>query len=570
MAVFFNGQRLVTPTTASAINDDAMQSQNLTVGNAIAYVGKSTGGTPKKAMAFGSPEQARRVLRGGELLDSVMKAFDPSPDTGAPSTVYAVRVNPAMQAKLALKDSESQAVINLTSANYGMADNLIKVKVESGAISGKTVSVSYGTEYIHGDNLGRGAFTVKYTGAEETATITVAADKLSLIAGAGSAVDIAFSEFATVASVVDKINSLGGYTAQVMDRSDNMATMNGLDFVSEQSVKTEAYTVRADLQAIVDWFNSVAFEYVTAERAEAVGTLPANIPYTFLSGGTDGNTVTTDWSDALVSLQNKDVQWISATSGDAAIHAMIDTHVDFCSGTLRRERRAILGTDIGTSNVQAMEAAKALNSKRTSLVHIGHYTYDLNGKLVLRAPYMTAALIAAGFAGSNPGTPMTNKSLKVQGLERDLLNPTETDELLLGGVMPVENTDTGYKVTQSITTWLGDDKYNNREQSCGAALDFTVRNVREALDILRGSKSNPLLLSRGASIAKTTLAELAREEPQGPGVLAGDEKSPAYRNISASIQGDVLRVQFECSPVIPNNYILVTVYAKPYSGSTTA
>lgn len=570
MAVFFNGQRLVTPVTASAVNDDAMQSQNLTVGNALAIVGKSTGGKPKTALAFGSPEQARRALRSGELLDAVMKAFDPSDDTGAPSTVYAVRVNPAVQSVLELKDAADAAVINLTSANYGQADNLIKVKVESGAISGKTISVSYGTDYLHGDNIGRAALSVRYTGSETTAILAVAADKLTLTAGSTEPVEIAFADFSTVASVVDKINSLGSYTAQVLDRSDNMATLNGLDFVTAQDVKTAVYTVRADLQAIIDWFNSVAFEYVTASRPAAVGKVPANIPYTFLAGGTDGNTITTDWYDALVALQNKDVQWVSAASGDPAVHALIDTHVDFASGTLRRERRAILGTALGTTDAQALEAAKALNSKRTSLVHIGHYAYDLNGQLVLREPYMTAALIAAGFAGTNPGTPMTNKSLKVQGLERDLLNPTDTDELLLGGVMPVENTDTGYKITQSITTWLGDQKYNNREQSCGAALDFTVRNAREALDVLRGTKSNPLLLSRAAAITKSALTQLAREEPQGPGVLAGDAASPAFRNISAAIEGDVLRVQFECSPVIPNNYILVTVYAKPYSGSTTA
>ncbi|WP_288075275.1 phage tail sheath subtilisin-like domain-containing protein [Pseudomonas sp.] len=570
MAVFFNGQRLVTPVTASAVNDDAMQSQNLTVGNALAIVGKATGGKPKTALAFGSPEQARRVLRSGELLDAVMAAFDPSDDTGAPSTVYAVRVNPALQASLALKGAANATVINLTSANYGLSDNQIKVKVETGALSGKTISVAYGTDYLHGDNIGRAAFSVQYTGAEATAKLSVAADKLTLTAGATPAVEIAFADFATVASVVDKINSLGGYTAEVLERSDNQATLNGLDFVTDQDVKTAVYTVRADLQAIIDWFNNVAFEYVTAARPDAVGTLPVNVPYTFLTGGTDGNTITTDWYDGLVALQNRDVQWVAAATGDAAIHALVDTHVDFASGTLRRERRAILGTGLATTDAQALSAAKALNSKRTSLVHIGHYKYAINGKLELRPAYMTAALIAAGFAGSNPGTPLTNKSLKVQGLERDLLNPTDTDELLLGGVLPVENTDSGYKVTQSITTWLGDEKYNNREQSCGAALDFTVRNVREALDVLRGTKSNPILLSRAIATAKSTLTELAREEPQGPGVLAGDDASPAFRNITASIEGDVLRVQFECSPVIPNNYILVTVYARPYSGSATA
>nr|MCU0383927.1 hypothetical protein [Cyclobacteriaceae bacterium] len=63
---------------------------------------------------------------------------------------------------------------------------------------------------------------------------------------------------------------------------------------------------------------------------------------------------------------------------------------------------------------------------------------------------------------------------------------------------------------------------------------------------------------------------LALPEPQGPGVLAGDDESPAYRNIRARLEGDVLRVEFECSPVIPVNYVLVTIYAVPYSGAATA
>lgn len=570
MAVFFNGQLLVTPTTASAINDDAMQSQNLTVGNAVAYVGKSAGGKPNTVLSFGSPDQARRVLRGGELLDAVIKAFDPSNDTGAPSTVHAVRVNPAEQAALVLNSAPGVAAINLKSANYGLPDNLIKVKVESGAISGKTVSVSLGNDYIHGDNLGRAALSVHYTGAETTALMDIAADKLTLTAGATPAVEILFSTFGTVASLVDKINSLGDYTAEALERSENKATPNGLDFVAAQDVKTAEYTVRADLQAIIDWLNGAASDFVVAERAATAGAVPSNIPYTFLSGGTDGLTTATEWGNGLVTLQTKDVQWVTVVTADPAMHAMLDAHVNFCSSTLRRERRGIVGMDTGTTDDQAIAAAKALNSKRTSLVHIGHYTYDLDGKLVLRPAYMTAAIVLAAFAGVNPGTPLTNKSIKVQGLERDLLNPTDTDPLLLGGVMPIENTESGYKVTQSITTWLGDQKYNNREQSCGVALDFTVRNVREAVDVLRGGKQNPLMLSRTISIAKTALAELAREEPQGPGVLAGDKDNPPYRNVRASIAGDVTRLEFECSPVVPNNYILVTVYAKPYSGSASA
>ena len=79
-----------------------------------------------------------------------------------------------------------------------------------------------------------------------------------------------------------------------------------------------------------------------------------------------------------------------------------------------------------------------------------------------------------------------------------------------------------------------------------------------------------MVLSRAISIAESTLRELARQEPQGPGVLAGDEANPPYRNIRATLEGDVVRIEFECSPVIPVNYILTTVFAVPYTGSATA
>lgn len=98
MAVFFNGRLLVSPVTASVVNDDAMRNQNLTVGNVVALVGRSTGGAPKTALRFGSPQEARDVLGSGELLTAVLAAFDPSSETAGPSQVVAVRVNPAAQA----------------------------------------------------------------------------------------------------------------------------------------------------------------------------------------------------------------------------------------------------------------------------------------------------------------------------------------------------------------------------------------------------------------------------------------------------------------------------------------
>lgn len=119
----------------------------------------------------------------------------------------------------------------------------------------------------------------------------------------------------------------------------------------------------------------------------------------------------------------------------------------------RKERRCISGTDVGTSDAAAIAAERVLNSDRSSLVHLGFYDYDANGKLVLFPPYILAAMLAGCFSGVNPGTALTNKSFKARGLERKLRNPTDTDQLIKGGVLCVEDANGVYKVVQSITTW---------------------------------------------------------------------------------------------------------------------
>ena len=571
VGVFFNGNKLVTPTTASRVDVSAMQDTNVAGANTLVIIGKATGGKPQSVLSFGGPEAALATLRGGELCDAVVSAFSPSEDTGAPGTVLAVRVDPATQASLTLKNGTDADVITLTSVNYGLLDNQAMVKVEDGTDAGKMLTWFDGETYLHDDNVGKDVLSIQYAGAASSATVLISKDTLTLtLDAAPTAIDL--NTYKTVADVANKINTLSGFTATVLNGAGTDVALGNLDFVTVAAdVKTAAYTVTADLKAVVDWFNNVAGSVITAVKIADAGTLPANIGYTSLSGGTIGVSTTEDWTDALTLLQAEDVQWLAACSGDASIRAMVDAHCLYCTNTLSKERRAVLGTGLATSDADAILAAKSLNSKRSSLVHIGHYQYNaVSGLLELRPAYMTAVLIAAGFAGMDPGNAMSNKTLKVQGLERKLLNPTDTDKLLLGGVLPIEDTPQGYKVTQSITSWLGDGNYVSREQSCGFALDYTVRASRDALDVLRGQKQGPLLLSRAVAITETTLKQLAKAEPEGPGILSGDAASPAYRNITASISGDVLAVQYECSPVIPNNYILVTVYAKPYSGTATA
>jgi hypothetical protein len=571
MSVFFNGRLWTSPATMSAVDDSAMANQNLSVGNVVALIGQSSGGQPNTALSFGSPDEAKATLISGDLLTAVLKAFDPSSETDGPSEVIAVRVNPAVQASLSLLDSSSAAAVNLVSTDYGLYTNQIKVKVEPGSTTGLKLTTQFGNDYYLGDNVARNAFSVQYAGGALTATMSITGTSLVLQAPSGNTVaTVDLNAFPTVQQVVDKINSYAGFTASVVDGNGASTALNGLDYVTAVDVKTSAYTATANLQAVVDWFNSTGEGFITATRANNAGKVPVAVGFTYLTGGSDGTVTMNEWSNAYTTLQTADVQWVTPISSNPAIWAMNDTHCAFMSNIARKERRGIVGMASGSTDSAALAAAKALNSDRTSLVHLGFYDYDANGNLVLQPPYILAALLAGAFAGVNPGTALTNKAIKVRGLERNLRNPTDTDALINGGVLAVENTSSGYKVVKSITTWLVNDNYNRVEVSCGVAVDFVARNVRQALDVLRGQKGTPIVLSRAVSIADSTLRELARPEPQGPGVIVGDKASPAYRNIKASLEGDVLRVDFECSPVIPVNFIPVTIHAVPYSGSASA
>jgi hypothetical protein len=569
--LFFNGRLYTSPAVVSAVDDSAMADQGASVGNSLLLIGTSTGGAPNTVLKFGSPAEAVSALRGGELMEACRKAFAPSAETGGPATVYAIRVNPAVQSTLTLNDASSVPTIQLSTDDYGLYTNNIKVKIESGTNQGLKLTTQLGNDYTSADNVYRNAFSVQYTGAAASATISVTDSLVNVYAPAASLVAaIDLTQFQTIQQVVDRINAISGFSATLLDGNGALAALNGLDTITAQDVKTSLYTVTANLQAVVDWFNSPSSPYVNATRLVGSGKVPAIMPFAYLAGGSDGITTNSQWSDAFTTAQTADVQWLTALSSNAAIAAMADAHAQYMSTVARMERRAISGTALGTTDAGAIQAAKAVNSDRSGLVHLGYYGYDINGKYTLFQPYMTAALVAAGFAGLSPGETMTNKSLAVSGWERTLRNPTDTDALILGGVIPVESNSRGYMVTKAVSTWLTNKNYNRVELSCGTAVDYTLRSVRDAVAPMLGKGGTPLTLAAIHARAESALRLCATAAPGGPGVLVGDKTNPAYKNLTVSLSGDQVAISFQASPVIPVNYEAITMYAVPYSGTASA
>lgn len=577
MSVYFNGRRLVTPTAESAIYDGGLASVSPgRANNIVAILGTSEGGIPKEPMFFDSPVTARRRLRSGDLLRAVEKAFNPSAETGSPYRVAAVRVEDADQATLTLKDGSGNDVIVLTSVDYGAHTNGIKVSIAAGSSTGKRVAVQQGQDYYTKDNIARTPLTIRYSGAQASATATVTATTLVLKAPSDSSspITLTLAEYANVRELADAINAHSGFSAVAITPAAPVAL--SLDGMAATTCKAVDLAIKADLQAVIDFFNGGARELVTATRASGALAVPANLSTTYLAGGSNGTApITQDWQDAFDALQQIDIQWVVPLSASDAIWAMADAHVQFMSTVGKSERRAFVGGDVVSGTLasgiaDAQEAAVALNSDRTALVFPPILDYDDNGNLVPYPAYFLAAQIAGGFAAINPGNTMTNKVLNVYGLDPVVSSIYDSDSLIESGVLGVRRSKRGFIVSKACSTWLSNDNHNRVEISTGVALDFVARTVREALEIFVGRKASPITLHEAISTAESVLRELARPEPVGTGVIVGDDTSPAYRNITAEIQGDILRVWFECSPVTPINFVLVGVYARAYSGTATA
>jgi hypothetical protein len=695
---FFNGRLHTTPIAVSAVDDTAMAPQNPAVGNNMAIIGMSDAGQPQKAITFSTPREAETVLRGGELLVAVRKAFSPSPQTNGPNKVTVVRVDPATQSSLTLLDAGGNDSIVLTSELYGIYANMIRVEVTEGSDFGYKLTTRLQQTFYVADNVAREAFTIRYTGAASAADVTVTATQvrlrtpapslvLSNPASVSSGATVTFTRTAavqartsttrlevpttglyagmgvtgtnvpanttivavvdhntvtlsaaptaelpaaqvltftttatttaastnsttlaldaasvsvgmtatatgipgstTVASVnggtitinlndtptfqhvVDRINSQAGWTAVLSLGSALFTANRGLDGLIAVDAKNSDVEVRADLQACIDYFNSNAEGFVRAERPLSA-TLP---PDTFsgskyLSGALALAPNPGDWINAFDVLTNEDVQHVVPLSASVAVHMAADAHVSFMSDAGRKERRAYVGPASGLSVDQVKLLSHAIASDRTAMCWPGHFDTDrVTGVRTLLPPYMTAVLVAGGFAGLNPGNAMTNKPIRASGLEVNPSFPADTDTLIMNGICTLENTPRGIKVCRSVSTWLANDNYNRVEISCGIATDYMVRAVREALEPLVGSKASPQIMARAAAITESVLTGLARPEPSGPGVIVGDENSPAFRNIQCEIEADILRVSFEASPVIPLNFIAIAVSVVPYRGT---
>ncbi len=570
MPFYFAGRSYLTPTIVSSINESALADTAVALSDNLAIIADCPHGQPGVVMEFASPSDAAAVLVSGEALTAVQRAFDPSAETGGPSTVYFVRVGQATQSTGTLLDANAVVAMNLATTDYGIQSVGAQIKVQAGTSKGRKITVKQNGVTYTGDNLYLAPLSIKYTGVGSTPRVQVNVGDVTLRVSGNVVATLPFTQYSTVQALVDAINAVPDFAAVVGTGQGSATTAALFDITTNVDV-TNSVDLTAINTAVAAWINSAQEPTImNATMVYGAGAIAVGTTFTVLTGGTSPAVSNQDWSNAFDLLQTADVQWIVPLSSAASIHAMASAHVDFMSTVGRAERRALCGMALATADSAAIAEALTLNDDRVSLIHLGVYDFDQSGNLTLYPPYILAAQAAGALAGLPPGTALTNKTMKCQGFERLLKNPTDTDNLIAGGVMPFHKSRRGFVCTMSISTWLANTNINRVQINTGTALDYTVRALRDSLEDEVGKNGGPLLLGEVLSRIDTVLKQLATPNPIGPGVLVGDDTSPAYKGFTATITLDAIIVQGQVSPVIATNYIGIVVNAVPYSGTASA
>ncbi|NDG65737.1 MAG: hypothetical protein EBY23_02230 [Actinobacteria bacterium] len=371
----------------------------------------------------------------------------------------------------------------------------------------------------------------------------------------------------TFRAMIPAVSSYGWKFGIAPGMADGTLSSSKLDMCPKTNVYTTAAMQEdpnlgktyfsANTNALVDALNGSIFGALIEATKVYSSSRIDNGVYAF-GGAIETPVEPSHWDEALAKLQQlEDLEIIVPMTPNASIQSATLAHCLSMSGPLgKRERFAVFGGGLGQSTADVSTLASQFNDKRAVLVWPGVKDYDESGNVITWAPYFAAATIAGQLAAqADIAEPLTNKSVSVRGLET-IPRLNDIDALINAGVLVIRyDSNRGYSVAQSLTTWSGDTRYVRREISTMRSADTVMRRVRASIANIVGSKLTPDLLNtiRARITTQLQLAENGQ-------IIVGSGQFPAFKDILVRAVGDAIYAEFSISPAIPANYLLITAH----------
>jgi hypothetical protein len=313
--------------------------------------------------------------------------------------------------------------------------------------------------------------------------------------------------------------------------------------------------------AVVAWINANS-KLITASKTSETAIVATSGLVAFTTVGTSPTATSEDWQTAIDLLaQDKRIQGVVLASTDETIHAYAKTAIDTASSN-RKERRLFVGHEAGETADQVLTRAANFASSRACLASPGIKRLKSDGTLASSPMYLAAA--AAGmWAGGDPKEPLTFKYIGALGIDKVYTDPDEIEKLVAGGVLVVEQTNSGYRIVQGVTTYTADQNILYRELSVSTLADLMAREMRDEME---GKVVGRARTSTDAtSVYNRAISKLNQFVKRG--WLIGDEIQgiAPYRNVSLYRVGLGWGVEYEGSPAEPNNFVLISSHYRSLS-----
>lgn len=442
--------------------------------NAVGVVGliaPADGGKPGVVLEFSSPEDAEAVLRGGDGLRALKLTFTPggrNPDgsevRGA-SLVRFVRVDPATPATLTVAGASGTAG-TLTTKQYGVRANLAWASL---AASGGLYTLHLEDEDL--DALAEATFNgetleITYTGAGTAASVQVldvsGVRHLRLVVDSVTVADFDLTDlrYNTLLGLQQAIDALADFSATLLrsPQFESARLDRGTVNFSGTPKKAKPLALWADFADVVAGFGIIADFTLTDDSVGA----PVAFAKTYFTGGGTSSPTLADWEAARTALGDVEAGIVVPVTTDLT---QIDATVAW--GNARSEplvgKRRIVVAGYPWTNQSASvlyndvrNYVRSKSEHRFALVASGLERIDpLLNKRVLLRPHVVAALVAGRMAGQAANLSLTRRT--VSGQPQPLWNSGQIDQLLLDGVIVLDQNGVEAEIVQGISTYKGDD-----------------------------------------------------------------------------------------------------------------
>lgn len=407
------------------------------------------------------------------------------------------------------------------------------------------------------------------------------------------------SDFPTIQSLVDYVNTLSGWEASAGSILLGQLPLSVLDQVAATGAFHAASgakpaRIKRDADRVADFF-SLSSQVELIPLASQTSVKKVGLPdeqgvpnALYLSGGAKGATVSADIVAALSKFEKFRVNSVvplfsrdaSADIADAltdagstytidAIHQAVKTHLSLMSTTKKKsERQGYLSFKGSYTDAKTKIATMA--AARIQMVIQDIRQADSEGNIKWFLPWAGAALLAGARGGSPVGNPMTFKYFNMSGIrqtgqamsvaEQDIVTDFDPDTMYDDAIQNAltfwEAPQTGgFRLVVDNTTYNKDGNWVFNRGNVLYAADVLAYDFRNQLENIYVGLKNTV---SAAEIKSTCEAILATYLAQGITVSTSDAKN-GFKQLVVQINGNTVNVSVIVKLVEGIDFVLADI-----------